>query len=358
MRILYVAWRPGVGGLQTTLRNRIIALKANGIQAEVLFINQGDGESIFNSIPFSYVRNVKDFKRKINKGKYNFISFIYTLEYLKHIPSSFKGKVLYEVRGWSPKVAKDIRRIGINKSVDAIICIAKYLAPLVKKNTKKYIPVFVDGNTVNTMFHFIAPSLRMNNDYPTPDKDCKVIGFVGRIEESKNWREFIQICEKVALTEKIELWFVCNPKSSHDYNELLRVCSSEHLKPITRMVDLVPNTIMPEVYSVIKSSGGCILSTSRREGLGNAILEPMACGLPVVSSDVPGKNEVIKHASNGLLYTLGDVDQGVKMVMRVLLNKKQRRKIIKSGIKTINKHYTDSVYVNRYVKILSKINKT
>lgn len=46
MKILYIAWRPGIGGLQTTLRNRILALKTYKIRAEVMFINKGEGEEI------------------------------------------------------------------------------------------------------------------------------------------------------------------------------------------------------------------------------------------------------------------------------------------------------------------------
>lgn len=357
MKILYIAWRPGIGGLQTTLRNRILALASQGITAEVLFMARGDGEDIFHNIPFSFARDSKDFKRKINKGKYDFISFIFTIDYLKHVPSTFKGKILYEVRGWSPKVAKHIRQIGKDQSAHAIICIAKYLAPLVKKHLQSNIPTYIDGNTVNPMFHFIHPNLRKKNNFRKSQNQSKIIGFVGRAEESKNWKEFIQICENVALTEKIEMWFMCNPNSSHDFDELVKVSSEEHLNRMTKILGLVPNHKMPEVYSIIKSSGGCILSTSRREGLGNSILEPMACGLPVVSSDVPGKNEVITHATNGMLYSLGDINNGAYMVKQVLQNKNLRKMIIRNSLKKINKHYRDLPYAKRYIKILSEINR-
>lgn len=355
MKILYVAWKPGIGGLQTTLRNRVLALSARGIQAEVLFVYQGYGTYIFKDIRYSYLNSLKAFKEKILHGNYDFISFIYTTEYIEHVPDSYKGKIIYEVRGWSRNVANHIQQIGLNQSVDALVCIAHYIVPLARKALQAEIPVFVDGNTVHPMFQFRPPLLQKQSPLPTPKRGAKIIGFVGRIEKSKNWKEFIRICRRVALTENIELWFICNPQSSHDYDELLRRCESEPLRDIARVIGHVPNHSMPALYSLIKSSGGCILSTSRREGLGNALLEPLACGLPVISTDVPGKREVITHGYNGLLYKLAHITKGSQLVKQVLNNKSLRRKLARNGLRRIKRTYSDSVYVKRYLGILAKI---
>lgn len=58
------------------------------------------------------------------------------------------------------------------------------------------------------------------------------------------------------------------------------------------------------------SREGIFLITSDYEGISNALLEAMACGMPVVSTDhTPGgARMLIKDGENGLLVPMGDVD--------------------------------------------------
>jgi glycosyltransferase involved in cell wall biosynthesis len=47
---------------------------------------------------------------------------------------------------------------------------------------------------------------------------------------------------------------------------------------------------------------------SYREGLPKSLLEALAAGIPVISTDVPGCREVVQHGHNGLLVPARDVD--------------------------------------------------
>ena len=57
---------------------------------------------------------------------------------------------------------------------------------------------------------------------------------------------------------------------------------------------------------------------SETEGLSNAILEYMACGLPVVATNVGGNPELVVEGETGFLYAPGDVEGLAKALGRLL----------------------------------------
>jgi Glycosyltransferase len=59
------------------------------------------------------------------------------------------------------------------------------------------------------------------------------------------------------------------------------------------------------------------VSTSRIEGLPFNIMEAMACGLPVIASDIKGHKELIEHGENGLLFESGDVEELVEHIIKI-----------------------------------------
>lgn len=68
----------------------------------------------------------------------------------------------------------------------------------------------------------------------------------------------------------------------------------------------------------ICSCADVFLHTSRQEGLPVAVMEAMACGVPVVASQIRGNVDLIENGVNGFLCALQDVDGYVEKILKVL----------------------------------------
>ncbi len=70
----------------------------------------------------------------------------------------------------------------------------------------------------------------------------------------------------------------------------------------------------------------CLVHPSSQEGLPNTLLEAMACGLPVIASNIGGNNEVVVHGRNGFLFELNDRD-GLGRRMREVMSSRDIREL-------------------------------
>ena len=80
-----------------------------------------------------------------------------------------------------------------------------------------------------------------------------------------------------------------------------------------RLLGAVPHIVMAQYYSAADLS---VLASSR-EGWANVLLESMACGVPVVASDIPGNGEVVRERAAGLIVA-ANTPQGFAAAVRDL----------------------------------------
>jgi glycosyltransferase involved in cell wall biosynthesis len=78
---------------------------------------------------------------------------------------------------------------------------------------------------------------------------------------------------------------------------------------------------------------------SDREGLSNAVIEAMSCGLPIVATDVGGNPELV-DASNGVLVRPGDVDDLSAAIARLLDDPERRRSMGRASRSRVERDFS------------------
>ena len=92
----------------------------------------------------------------------------------------------------------------------------------------------------------------------------------------------------------------------------------------------------------LKSS--ILVQPSRTEGFGLAVIEAMACGLPVVSFDCEnGPRSIITEGEDGFLIPLNDVDGFAKQLMLLMKDGHRRRKMGKNGREKSERYCIDKI---------------
>ena len=115
--------------------------------------------------------------------------------------------------------------------------------------------------------------------------------------------------------------------------------------------------LVKDVPNAIKDS--CLfLMTSDFEGMPNALIEAMACGLPCVSTDCSpgGASELIQSSENGIVVPCGDAKAIADAIIRLLNNKDEAEKMGAEAQKIVEKLNPSIIYGEweKYVKSFIK----
>jgi glycosyltransferase involved in cell wall biosynthesis len=86
-----------------------------------------------------------------------------------------------------------------------------------------------------------------------------------------------------------------------------------------------------------------MLLTSLNESFSLVALEAMACGVPVVSTDVGGLPEVVLHGKTGWLFSQGHHDQAVKLVRLLLSDPNLHRRMRTAAIEHTQNFGRDAI---------------
>jgi glycosyltransferase involved in cell wall biosynthesis len=86
-----------------------------------------------------------------------------------------------------------------------------------------------------------------------------------------------------------------------------------------------------------------LVNTSEKEGWGMTVIEGNACGVPSVSTDVPGLRDAVRDADTGLLVPYGDGRALAAGVIRVLTDAVLRERLVARSLQWASRFRWDRV---------------
>lgn len=101
--------------------------------------------------------------------------------------------------------------------------------------------------------------------------------------------------------------------------------------------------------------GGLAVLPSHWEGMPNALLEAMACGLPCVATRVSGSEDIIEHGVNGLLVEPGDYEGMAKAILTLLRDPLLAKAYGRAARASIEKDYALERITDMYIELYRRI---
>jgi glycosyltransferase involved in cell wall biosynthesis len=98
-----------------------------------------------------------------------------------------------------------------------------------------------------------------------------------------------------------------------------------------------------------------VVLPSRWEGMPNAVLEAMACGLPCVATRVSGSEDVIQNGVNGLLVEPEDHQALAGAILSLLRDPALGRRYGRAARATIEEHYSIDRITEIYLELYQKV---
>lgn len=271
---------------------------------------------------------------------------IVSLEYLLEIIDS---KIILSLRGahidYSPiansNLAEDYRRLF--PKLDHFHAVSQAIA----KEGQKY---NCDPSKTTVINPAVKENLLQYNNFPyRKDEDVLRIISVGRLHWKKGY-DYALNAMSMLKSKGIKLKYTIIAKG--DNEEYIFHLHDLNLKNEVEIIDYLPHE------KVLQTLTGhhLFLLSSVEEGIANVVLEAMAVGLPVISTNCGGMEEVIEHEKNGWIVPIRDPESISNAIIKFTkTDQKDISDIITCAKKTIKDKFLLKQQTEKFNKLYQRV---
>ena len=172
---------------------------------------------------------------------------------------------------------------------------------------------------------------------------------MGIIDKRKNVERLILSFGQIVRNNPDIHLVIAGRKDDPNYSlqENLDILKQAGFENRVLQIGFVPDEDLPTLYA----GAELFVFVSLYEGFGRTIIESMACGVPVVTSNITSLPEIAKDAAIFVdPYDIGSISQGIEKGMR---DNGLRRKLIEKGIKRANK-FSNKILQRKWLNFILK----
>lgn len=317
LRLLYIYRHGGLGGVESVLFNRLPALREVGIDAEMCFLLDLGGVRWLRRVGHCHVIGrlepnvvVPRLAHILRSGEYDVVVPMSTpVAYEAIQAAGYRGPVVAECHG-NVELAEESNR----DNTQALVVPSQYLARAVRRAGIEVEPIVVYNGVDTDSF---SPPHHLTTSPPRQ----RILAWCGRFGTEKNWRLFVKVAAALAergdqgVSPDLTFWVAGGGETKPEARkfEALIEKVGAGLRPSSlperfQWFPWLDYEEMPAFYRAVAASRGLLVHTASREALGLALIEAMACGVPVVARSVGGVPEVVEDSVTGHLWRGSQVE--------------------------------------------------
>ena len=345
--IVHIIDNLGLGGAQAMLFEIYYAIQKYYPQyKQVILSNENrpiDRTFVSSSnISYNTARDIKVLRKKALSCKSPIIFY--------HKLASSRINIIREIRRKNSKVpiivinhtlycSRDWNRKGI---CDIMIAVSDHM----KNKLLTWYPLLKHKTIHNAVNYF------RYKDIKPAAVNKKQILRTGRINRLVGWKysdNWIKWCSRVDLPIRMIHEYIGSGPAEQKARLVTRIVKNSKNK--VKIFGSIPN--FKQKISILKSWDLFLYETNRNEGISVAILEALACGVPVICSNHYGNKELIKKGING--YIFKNKEKAQEILRKLCLDSDRLSRLKKTTKEYFINNLDGKFMAKKYMEVVEKI---
>jgi glycosyltransferase involved in cell wall biosynthesis len=180
------------------------------------------------------------------------------------------------------------------------------------------------------------------------DKPCLHVLYLGHLGKAKGSFDLICAAKTVLGQEHGVVFDLVGQE--HDFGEMEQLSTQVVDAGLEQFIHIQPAVTDVEKIKLFRSAD-IFVYPSYHEGMPMAVIEAMACGLPIIATKVGGLPDLVCPGLNGLLVPAGQPDQLANAIHQVIVDPQMRHSMQKGSFRLAQENFDIEKLVFRLLDI-------